>query len=333
MKLYGYGILAGFLAVIGGLATIFVGVPIVAKERAPAPPIASIVHIDEKLRFLRDHPEIDPTVLAVGSSVTWRQLAGAAFEEVAGGPDRFLNGAVPHLQIHQTRALTKFYLDRYADVRTMLVMVSLADFTDCTDEPRLLFPPRDAARYAFGGWPSIYFQLHYFSPGRYFRTLMSLERRRTPYTGDLFIDRYGSGPVELAEGVDLGLRYGDFDMDPACLDELAGLAQDMDERGIRLVLVFPPLHPKYRDLHPDDVARLHDIASKLETEARRQGNHLAVIDLVEEPAFEADAFYDALHMQWPAVQRLSVGLARAVAGAPMAFSRGEHEFVSHTDER
>jgi hypothetical protein len=333
MKLYGYGILAGFLTVIGSLATVFVGVPLVAAERAPAPPISSLVHIDEKLRFLREHSEVDPTVLAVGSSVTWRQLAGAKFENVAGGPDRFVNGAVPHLQIHQTRALTKFYLQHYEDVRTVLVMVSLADFTDCTDEPRTLFPREDAARYAFGGWPSLYFQLRYFSPGRYVKTMMSLERRRTPFTGDLYLDRYGSGPVELAEDVDLGLRYDAFDMDPACVDELKGLAQDMDERGLRLVLVFSPVHPKYRELHPDDVARLHEVAGRLEREAERLGNHLQVFDLVSAPAFDGDAFYDALHLQWPAVQRLSAGLAGAVAGGPLAFEEArQHEIVSHATD-
>lgn len=330
MKRFGYGILTGFLAVFGGLMLLFAAVPIIAEARAPAPPISSLVHIDEKLRFLREHPALAPTVLAVGSSVTWRQLAGDAFKELAGGPNRFLNGAVAHLQIHQTRALTRFYLAHYRSVRDVLVMVSLGDFEDCSEEPRNLFPPRDAARYTFGGWPALYFQLRYFSPGRYVQTLMSLEQRRTPFTGDLYLDRYGSGPVELPEDVDLGLRYDSFETDPACIDELIGLARDVRERGAHLALVFTPIHPKYRALHADDVHGLREVAARLDQEAEQFGDSLQVFDLMDVPEFQGDAFYDALHLQWPAVQRLSAGLAGAMAGEPLTFKRQQHAAVSHT---
>lgn len=332
MKLFGYGILAGFLAVVGGLATVFVGMPLVAPDSAPAPPITKLVHLDEKLRFVREHPEIDPTLLAIGSSVTWRQISGEAFEAFSGGPHRFLNGGTGYLQIHQTRALARFYLSRYPRVGTLLVMTSLGDFRDCTNEPANLFEPQDAARYAFGGWPPLYFHLRYFSPGRYAKTVMTLKGRKAPLTGDLYNDRYGSGAIDLPDDVDLGLRYGKFESDPACIEELIALAQDMDSRNIRLALVFTPFHPEYRTRYPDEVDRLTGIASRLAREERRIGEDLTVVNFIRDPSFEAEDFYDALHLQWPAVKRLSARIAQEMGAASHAPEDEDKELITQSAE-
>jgi hypothetical protein len=301
---------------------VFIAIPLVAPDSAPAPAITKLVHLDEKLRFVREHPAFEPTVIAVGSSVTWRQLSGEAFETLAGGPHRFLNGATGHLQIHQTRALTKFYLTHYRTVRTVLVMVSLVDFRDCTGEPRDMFEPKDAARYAFGGWPALYFHLRYFSPGRYAKTVMTLKRRQTPLTGDLYNDRYGSGPIALSGGVTLGLRYKKIDADPACVDELIGLARDMDDRNVRLALVFTPVHPKYRVRYIDGIDWLENVASRLEREKRRIGKNLEITNFIRTPSFDEKSFYDAFHLQWPAVRQLSARIARAINRAPPADGKG-----------
>ena len=70
MKRFALGIAAGAVAVFGGLATAYGALKTVWPESLPAPAISRLVQIDEKLRFLRRHPEIDPKILAVGSSIT-----------------------------------------------------------------------------------------------------------------------------------------------------------------------------------------------------------------------------------------------------------------------
>jgi hypothetical protein len=181
-----------------------------------------------------------------------------------------------------------------------------------------MFEPKDAARYAFGGWPALYFHLRYFSPGRYAKTVMTLKHRQIPLTGDLYNDRYGSGPINLPDDVTLGLRYKKIDTDPACVDELIGLARDLDDRNVRLALVFTPVHPKYRVRYIDGIDWLENVASRLEREKRRIGKNLTIANFIRTPSFDEKNFYDAFHLQWPAVRQLSARVARAINGVPPA---------------
>jgi hypothetical protein len=316
MKNFGYGILAGLVAVPLCIVAAFAALAVFAPASMPAPAISSLVHLDEKFRFLREHPEFDPRILAVGSSITWRQLAGKALEPQADGPHGFLNGGTGYLRVHQTRALTRFYLSRFPNVHTVLVMVGPPDFRSCTEEPAEIFVAEDAARYAFEGWPAIYFYLRYFTPRRYLETTMNLAGRQAPLGGDLYLDAYGSGPVQMPEDTDLGLRYGKLDKDSACIDALVGLAQDMKDRGIHLMLVFPPVHPEYRARFPDEMRWLENAAARMERERRKNPRHLTVLRMYRDNSFAARDYFDAFHLQWPAVKVLSARIAQAVAVRP-----------------
>jgi hypothetical protein len=318
MKSFAYGIAVGLLAVFTALGSCYATMAIFAPTSIPAPAITKLNLLDEKLRFLRRHPEFDPTILAVGSSVTWRQLAGKAFVPLAGGRYRFLNGATGYLKIHQTRALAKFYLAHYPDVRELIVMVSLPDFEDCTHQPAAMLEPEDAARYTFDDWPPLYFYLRYFSPMRYAKSAMTLAQRQVPFSGDFYIDKFGSGPVELPPTVDLGLRYGKIKIDDACVSSLVGIEHDMADRGIRLVLVFTPVHPEYRALYPAAIKWLTQLAAKFQRTQRKGPAGFRVIDLVRDPEFGPDDFYDAFHLQWPAVQHLSGRIVQAIRMNPVA---------------
>ncbi|MPY68678.1 MAG: hypothetical protein GEU92_01185 [Alphaproteobacteria bacterium] len=316
MKKFGYGILAGLLAVPLCIVAAFAGLAVFAPASMPAPAISSLVHLDEKFRFLREHPEFDPRILAVGSSITWRQLAGKALEAEAGGPHGFLNGGTGYLRVHQTHALTRFYLSRFRNVRVVLVMIGPPDFRGCTEDPAELFVQKDAARYAFEGWPALYFYLRYFTPRRYLETTMKLAGRQAPLGGDLYLDPYGSGPVQLPDGVKTGLRYGKLDKDPACVDALVGLAQDLKDRGIHLMLVFPPVHPEYRARFPDEMRWLENAAARMERERQKNPRHLTVLRMYGDNSFAARDYFDAFHLQWPAVKILSTRIAQAMAVRP-----------------
>lgn len=318
MRRFGYGIIVGFFAVFAVFVGCYTAVATFAPASLPAPAITRLNLLNEKLRFLREHPAFDPTVLAVGSSITWRQLSGKAFEPLAGGPDRFLNGATGYLRIHQTRALADFYLAHFRHVRTLLVMVSLPDFRDCANEPADLFDPKDAARYAFKDWPPLYFYVRYFTPRRYIKMAMTLKRRKTPFAGDFYLDRYGSGPVWLPATVRLGLRYGGIKPDPACVKALGGLVRDMRRRGIDLVLVFTPIHPEYRTRYPASIAWLARLASELPLEQSPKAGGPRVLDYIRDRSFTPQDFFDAFHLQWPAAKKLSARIARAIQDSPFA---------------
>ncbi len=309
LKHFGIGILAGFGALVGGLTAVGVAVAHFAPGNMPAPAISTLVHMDEKLRFIRERPALDPTILAVGSSVTWRQTAGGAFDAVAGTAGSFLNGGTAFLQIHQTRAMARFYLNHFQNVRTLLVMTSLADFGDCTTQPEYLVAQEDAARYAFDNWPAPYFYFRYVSPQRYVRTAMTLAERRTPLTGDLYLDSYGSGPLQVPDTMKRGLRYDKIARDPACIAALDGLVADTEARGIRLVLVFAPIHPEYRALYRADITWLEGVASRVAAAGKRGEKKAIVLDMIREPSFAESDFFDAFHLQWNAVKVLSERIA------------------------
>lgn len=318
MRRFALGILAGCFGLLGSLAAGYAALALLLPASFPAPPLTRLAAMDEKLRFLREHPEIDPRILAVGSSITWRQLAGDSFDRAAGGRRHFLNGATVSLQIHQTRDLLDFYLHNYPRVRTVLIMVGLPDFADCSTEPRTILDHAAAKAYAFDRWPAAYFYLRYFSPQRFARTAMTLAERQTPLTGDLYLDAYGSGPLQVREEFKRGLRYQAIEPDPACVAALIDLSASLTERGVNLVLVFPPLHPEYRQAYPGSVPATCRIAREVDLATRKHNTDLLV--LPQDSGFAGEDFFDAFHLQYAAAKRLSAQVARRIEQSLVAAS-------------
>lgn len=304
MKVYALGLLLGFAGVLLGLSGAGTTLALLAPERMPAPAITRLVQLDEKLRFIRERPALDPTILAVGSSITWRQLDGRAIDRVAGGKHRFFNGGTGYLQIHQTRDLTLFYLDQFENTRVVLLMIGLPDFRDCSNEPADMLNHADAARYAFGQWPEPYFYFRYVSPQRYLRTAMTRADQLTPYEGEHFLDSYGSSPIQLPEGRMPGLRYGDIGNDPACVRELSDFVNELTGRGLQVVMVSPPVHPAYREQFPGEMAWLRRALQTFEAGVQDR-DRFSLHVLTAEPGYDGADFFDAFHLQWHAVQALS----------------------------
>lgn len=311
MKLFAFGVLFGFSGLLLGLTGLGTALAVFAPDRMPAPAITRLVQLDEKLRFLRERPELDPTIVSVGSSIAWRQLDGRALDPVAGGDKRFFNGGTGYLQIHQTRDLTRFYLNQFGNARLLLMMINLPDFRDCTNEPADMLVHDDARRYAFGGWPAAYFYFRYVSPQRYLRTAMSRANELEPYVGESFVDAYGSSPMQVPPDRLPGLRYGDISNDPACVAELKGFIDEITGRGIRVLLVAPPVHPEYRAKFPREMGWLRRILAEVERSVE-QPQRFTLRDLTRASDFGAEDFFDAFHLQWPAVQVLSHQIARMI---------------------
>jgi hypothetical protein len=79
MRRYWVGNVAGAVACLGVIAGAIAYLSHV--KRMPAPAMTLVQHLDEKLRYLRDHPEFTPELVAVGSSIAWRQLDGSPLAE------------------------------------------------------------------------------------------------------------------------------------------------------------------------------------------------------------------------------------------------------------
>src|SRR5918993_2346398 len=136
------GALLAFALVVGGLGLL------AWMDRLPAPPITKVEFLDEKLRFLRERQDLDPTFVLVGSSMALRQFDGRPFASRL-GQEHVLNGASTLINVHQTRFLTSFYMEHLPKLQTIILMLGPPDFKNCTTTSANLFDPEDASGYAF----------------------------------------------------------------------------------------------------------------------------------------------------------------------------------------
>lgn len=179
----------------------------------------------------------------------------------------------------------------------MLILTGPPDFADGTREPAVLLNHQDAAAYAFNDWPAAYFYFRYLSPQRYMRTALTLAARRAPYAGDLFLDDYGSGPIEVPREMQRGLRYGAISPDPVCAKALVKLSHRMTALNVRLVVVFALIHPDYRRRYPDVAAWIDRAAS--EVEAATADDDTRIIRLSDDRQFAAGAVCAATQYSHP----------------------------------
>jgi hypothetical protein len=307
MRSYWVGLCAGILGPLVAMAGLY-GV-LASTKRLPAPAITRIEYLDEKLRFLRERPELKPEIVAVGSSIAWRQLDGDAFAERF-GENHVLNGATAFLKVHQTRYLTHYYLDRFPDLQTVLLMLGPTDFRDCAKIAPELFDPDDATAYAFDRSFAPPFYLKYFAPLAYLRRAKGLPKQRTPLIGEMWLDEYGSAPIqapkEMVQG--RGELYGAVRQDQVCVDAFLRLIPEIKARGVRPIVAFPPIHPEYRRRFPQSIADLRAVADRLRA---AMGGDVVIVDSMEEDFAPTD-FFDAVHLQWTAVQIYSERLAQAI---------------------
>ena len=316
---YYLGLLGGALATF---AMIVASLQLLAwTDRLPAPPITKVEFLDEKLRFLRERQDLDPTFVLVGSSMALRQFDGRPFASRL-GQKQVLNGASTLINVHQTRFLTSFYMEHLPKLQTIALMVGPPDFENCTTTPAKLFDAEDASSYAFKQHIAAPLYLRYFAPVLYLRRVRNLHERRVPLRGEFWMDEYGSSPLQWTPEMIRGLRYEALKFDRSCVDRLLQLVGEIKAKGIRPVVVFSPIHPEYRRKYPETTQRLREVGGKVGAELREGVDFFDM----SESDFEAADFFDAVHLQWTAVQRYSDRLAdlmlpsKAAAKAETTFS-------------
>ncbi len=295
------GALVAFAMIAGGLGLL------AWTDRLPAPPITKVEFLDEKLRFLRERRDLDPTFVLVGSSMALRQFDGRPFASRL-GQKHVLNGASTLINVHQTRFLTSFYMEHLPKLQTIVLMLGPPDFENCTATPADLFDPEDASGYAFKQHIAAPLYLRYFAPVLYLRRARNFHERRVPLRGDFWMDEYGSSPLQLTPDMMRGLRYEALKFDRSCVDRLLQTVAEIKAKGIRTVVVFSPVHPEYRQKYPEATQRLKEVGGKVGAELSKGVDFFDM----SESDFKAADFFDAVHLQWTAVQRFSDRLADLV---------------------
>jgi hypothetical protein len=277
----------------------------------PPPAVSQVEALDFKFRHLRNRRDLHPDVIAVGSSMTWRHFDGEKFEAHSGLS--FLNGGTSFLRVHQSRYLADFYVEMY-DADYFVMLTSLPDFEDCTTIPASLFNRDDVKDYVTGTRPEWFYYLKYLTLARYVRTGLELPKRMEPLEGDLWQDEYASGPLHVP---DMGLRYGRQDFDPECLRQLHLMSDDLAQAGRRFLVALIPVHPAYLQKYSDTQERLIALHDQIQTSLRSNGHDIVML---ADDSYLADDFFDAFHLQWPAVQRLSAAVGEQVGVRSVAYA-------------
>jgi hypothetical protein len=277
----------------------------------PPPQLSNNLCLDQKLDWLRGHPIEAPTVLAVGSSVTWRNFDAAAVPEAAGGQAVPLNAAFCGLRMNQIAFTAEYFLARMPSVRDVLTIVAPLDLAACSTHETDVFEPADVDDYVYRRrWRYIYY-LKYFDPIILAKNVWITYDQRTgklPLDAAVF-DRYGGGPLDTPISRET-LVYGELPgVDPQCLSALHRLATRLTASGRRLVVVVEPMSPEWiRQYDPEGtgIGQLVD-----DVRGALTGTSASLWIPGTDLPLRSDAFIDAIHLRWSAARVFS----RAIVGA------------------
>ncbi|MBI0432293.1 hypothetical protein [Roseomonas sp. KE0001] len=308
--------LLSFLALfLGGMGLVAgLHMALASQGLLAPPPLAATNCIDDKFVLLREAPLEDRTLVAIGSSVTWRNLDMAVLERRFPG-HRAYNAAPCYLHIDQTGFMTGFLLERMPEVETVLVVVAPRDFEACPVAERAFFDTALADAYLDGLVPRWLPYLTGFRP--IYLAREALERRDPPLRPeDTVEDDFGSSILRRPHD----WRPPPY-FDEACFPALTGLEETVAARGARLVLAVAPIMPEWAEtFDPDD--RL------VEGWVRRVAGALHRPDslLIDGRAldWEDARFADPVHLLYPNHTAFTEFVAEAMAAGPRtALAGGE----------
>ncbi len=278
----------------------------------PPPQFSNNLCLDQKLDWLRAHPQEAPTVLAVGSSVTWRNFDAGAVQEAAGGRAVALNAAFCGLRMNQTAFTAGYFLARMSSVRDVLTIVAPLDLAECSTHDAKVFEPADVDDYIYRrSWRYLYY-LKYFDPIILAKNVWIIHDQKNgemPLDVAIF-DRYGGGPLDTSVSRET-LVYGELpSADPQCLSALHELALRLTASGRRLVVVMEPMSPDWIRQYDPEGTGMKQLAAEVAGALAGSSASLWVPGTTDLP-LHADAFIDAIHLRWSAARVFS----RAIVGA------------------
>lgn len=283
-------------------------------QRLPPVPLTATNCIDEKFKFLHEAALEDVTLLAVGSSATWRNLALA--EVVHARPEiRPLNAAPCYLYMNQTAFLAGFLLQSMPKVATVLSVVTMRDFEDCRSEDTVFFDQATAQRYIFAKSVPWHLYVTNLRPTAFALDILRLRRMRLDpsHLQTLQMDVYGSSPM--------GGRIGwmpEPRLDESCFAALTQLEATAQAHGARLVIATVPTMPRWRQAFDPDGA----IGSDFRRRVRQalSGPTTLVID-GDSLAVSDNDFADPVHLLGDPVGGFSRLIAQRLSQADAATAK------------
>ena len=277
---------------------------LLATDNLPPPAFSNSLCIDEKLRFMREHPAPSPNLLVIGSSVAWRHFDSAAVANHVQGI-RPLNGAFCALPANGSEYVASWLLDRHPTVRQVLMIAAPQDFAECSKKPTVVFDREDVDNFVYGGasrWP---YYLRYFSPISLVGNARKVKYERANL---LTFTRFGDGPLNTTRSLET-LGYGPPEpLESACFQALRSLATRLQRDGRQLMVVTTPLHPDWKAQVDPDGKFFADFDARMR--AALKATNARYWDADKEWKPDRAAFTDAIHLRWSAAQEFSAALAR-----------------------
>lgn len=261
-----------------------------AIDRLPAPPVNGTLCIDEKLAWMRANPDLlESDVIAVGSSVTWRNLSFGDIpldeREAVGGA---ANLAPCFLRIHQTHELTKFLLDFSPGAHTVISVIHPRDFEACAGTPRNFFDPQLMREYLSGSISEWWVYFRNINAFTFINDVIHLPDQQIDF------GEFGSGPLVRDEPI----LFGPVELDASCFDNLQLMASDLTSRGVKLVLVLFPYMPAW--IEKTDSTGEMQAEFRVNVTKAISGTDVRLVDATGMTLPNED-FADPFHLQWPEV--------------------------------
>jgi hypothetical protein len=294
-----------FLSVFFGTVLLGLGAFVAAHlalEREgllPAPPLTATGCLDGKLAALRGLPLQDRTLVASGSSATWRNLDMAVFERRFPGT-RAYNAAPCYLHMDQTAYFTGFLLERMPRVETVVAVVAPRDFEACPPEQTAIFDPDLAHAYLSGLVPRWLPYLTGFRPLYLAREALGIRRERaedqraaragTPHRRPVD-DPYGSSILTQPNEWRPPLR-----IDPRCYAGLAALEATVAAKGARLVVATAPIKPDWAVAFDPEGKAVEEWTRRMAASLRREDSLLVDGRAL---AWDDSRFADPVHVIHP----------------------------------
>lgn len=303
------------LLVLGGMG-LLAGVHAALAYRGllPAPPLVATNCIDEKFALLRDTPLDDRTMIAVGSSATWRNLDMAVLERGFPGA-RAYNAAPCYLHIDQTDYMTDFLLDRMPRVDTVIVVVAPRDFEACPAPARAFFDRDLADAYLDGLIPRWLPYVTGFRPVYLAREVLDPTEPKLSEE-QVAEDRYGSSILRFQAQWRPAPAF-----DETCYSALSALEETVAEHGARLVLATLPVMPEWRAAFDPDGKVVETWTRKMQAALKRPDTLLIdgrALDWGDE------RFADPVHVLYPHHTAFSDFVAQAMKqGSPHRLAQGD----------
>lgn len=270
--------------------------------RLPPPPLTATSCIDEKFKFLAERDTRGADLIAVGSSVTWRNLDMAAFRR-KGVAQKPLNAAPCYLHLSETAFYTEFLLQHLKNVRTVVTIVAPRDFENCARPMEKFFSTGLASSYVFDWLPSFPIYFANFRPLEFAKDVLHIARMRTDpyYQFSMVMDEYGSGPLYawsnwLPEPV----------FDDMCFVALGELEKVVKEAGATLVVATFPLQTEWKAKYDPSGELVRSFEERVRSVLAVPSTQLL---LGSHERLGSLRHADAVHYLWPSAVEYSAHLA------------------------